>query len=378
MSQSHGLGRGLSSLIPEKKPGDRGAARPKSVPTPAPLSGESPFGIVRTPSSSDGRHPLKDILGDDTKSVTPIPSSELPIQVSDSLSSDTVAAPLSSLNEERVSGGALLVPTDRVVPNPHQPRTEFGEEKLLELAQSIRENGILQPLIVTRVGENYELIAGERRLQAAKIVGLAEVPVVVREAEDQQKFEFSIVENIQRHDLNPIEEARAYDRLSREFQLSQEVIAKKMGKSRSVIANTLRLLQLPVEIQRAVSDGRISEGHAKAILGIENPEKQRALFELIVKQGLTVREAEMKSREVSARPPRKALSTDPDLEMRERTLSEVFGTKVRIAKTKTGGSIRIEYFSDEEFQSIFSKLSERRDSEENGRIRLTKPRDVLG
>ena len=226
----------------------------------------------------------------------------------------------------------------------------------MELAQSIKEHGILQPLIVTRVGGSFELIAGERRLQAAKIVGLSEVPVIVREAENQEKFELAIIENIQRHDLNPIEEARAYERLSKEFQLSQESIAKKMGRSRSAIANTMRLLQLPVDIQRAVADDKISEGHAKALLAIENPEKQRALFEMIVQQGLTVREAEAKSRGVSTRPPRKT-SRDPELEVRENTLSEIFGTKVRIAKTTAGGSIRIEYFSDEEFKNIFSKLA---------------------
>lgn len=378
MSQSHGLGRGLSSLIPQKKSGDQKSVQgdgSSSPTTDSPLS-ESPFGIMRAPLMSEGQHPLKDVFGADAKSVAAVSLLEPEVQAP--VFSKTDVVPLPSSIEGRISGGALLVPTERVVPNPHQPRTEFGEEKLLELAQSIRENGILQPLIVTRIGENYELIAGERRLQAAKIVGLAEVPVVVREAEDQQKFEFSIVENIQRHDLNPIEEARAYDRLSREFHLSQETIAKKMGKSRSVIANTLRLLQLPVEIQRAVSEGKISEGHAKAILAIENPEKQRALFDLIVKQNLTVREAELKSREASLRPPRKTTSVDPDLEMRERTLSEVFGTKVRIAKTKTGGTIRIEYFSDEEFHSIFSKLSEKRDLEGSARARLTKPGDVLG
>ena len=375
MPQPHGLGRGLSSLIPQnqKKPQEM-SADGSQPPSATVGQNASPFGVKMAPlqkmpqassvvknegmttpaqlqtSSSHGdkheRHPLSspvfDIPVNDMKKEGSLPVKEVAL----------AAVPPAALGE----GVALSVPIGTVVPNPHQPRIQFSEEKLMELAQSIKEHGILQPLIVTRVGGNFELIAGERRLQAAKIVGLSEVPVIVREAENQEKFELAIIENIQRHDLNPIEEARAYERLSKEFQLSQESIAKKMGRSRSAIANTMRLLQLPVDIQRAVADDKISEGHAKALLAIENPEKQRALFEMIVQQGLTVREAEAKSRGVSTRPPRKT-SRDPELEVRENTLSEIFGTKVRIAKTTAGGSIRIEYFSDEEFKNIFSKLA---------------------
>ncbi len=366
MPQSHGLGRGLASLIPQKKSNDlSGGGSNVSVSTPEPL-GKNPFGVkvasvtqVNPPTSApihtarNSSHPLKDLP--DAASIPPL---DVPVRISSSegTPSETSPATLPSSNEKKQEG-VSLAPIGKVVPNPHQPRIQFSEDKLMELAQSIREHGILQPLIVTRVGENFELIAGERRLQAAKIVGLSEVPVIVREAQEQQKFELAIIENIQRHDLNPIEEARAYERLSKEFQLSQEDIAKKMGRSRSAIANTLRLLQLPVEIQRAIIEETISEGHAKALLSIENPEKQRALFDLIVKQGLTVRETEVKTRELSTRPPRKTAPKNPDLEARERALSEVFGTKVRIAKTNVGGSIRIDYFSEEEFQAIFSKLS---------------------
>lgn len=228
---------------------------------------------------------------------------------------------------------------------------------MTELAQSIKEHGILQPLVVTRVGEDaYELIAGERRLQAAKMVGLATVPVIVRDAENRKKFELAIIENIQRHNLNPIEEARAYERLSKEFDMAQEEIAEKMGKSRSAVANTMRLLHLPVEIQRSVMEGKLSEGHAKALLSIVNPEKQRALFEMIVREGLTVREAEEKSRLATNKPPRRTLEKDPEIKAQEDSLSEVFGTKVRINKSGGGGSIRIDYYSPEEFQNILSKL----------------------
>lgn len=354
MSQSHGLGKGLSSLIPRKNaPGE---ATPSSGGVSVASTPVTPQSSIKSPLSASpfgaGPYPLKSApLADEAAPEPVLPTS------GDVAVSDAHASSESSVSYKQNIGEAFMVPIGSIVPNPHQPRIQFSEEKLLELAQSIREHGILQPLIVTRIGETYELIAGERRLQAAKIVGLAEVPVVVRKAEEQQKFEFAIIENIQRHDLNPIEEARAYDRLSKEFQLSQEDIAKKMGRSRSAIANTLRLLQLPVEIQRAVATDKISEGHAKALLSIENSEKQRALFDLIVRNSLTVREAEMRSREFSTKSPRKGVSKDPELEAKERKLSEVFGTKVRIAKTGNGGMIRIDYFSDEEFTGIFSKLS---------------------
>ncbi|QQR77579.1 MAG: ParB/RepB/Spo0J family partition protein [Candidatus Moraniibacteriota bacterium] len=382
MPQPHGLGRGLSSLIPQnqKKQDATPPENAQSFSSSASTQKTSPFGVKMAPLQKMPTAPPVSIKkeGESDSSVQSrssdaprepreisSPVFDIPVktmqETAPPLTKDSVAvtAPAVSTGE----GAALSVPIGNVVPNPHQPRIQFSEEKLMELAQSIKEHGILQPLIVTRVGSNFELIAGERRLQAAKIVGLTEVPVMIREAEDQEKFELAIIENIQRHDLNPIEESRAYERLSKEFQLSQEAIAKKMGRSRSAIANTMRLLQLPIDIQRAVADETISEGHAKALLSIDNPEKQRALFDLIVQQGLTVREAEMKSRNVSTRPPRKSASKDPEIEARESALSEIFGTKVRIAKTNAGGMIRIDYFSDEEFRNIFSKLASK--GEEN-------------
>jgi ParB family chromosome partitioning protein len=298
--QQHGLGRGLASLIPPKK------------------------------------------IAEDKQSV---PAATLP-------------ASESAPSEEGPSGRRVLdLPVERIVPNPHQPRLFFSEDKLEELAQSIREHGILQPLTVTRVGSNYELIAGERRFQAAKKAGLKTVPAILREAREQEKFELAIIENVQRHDLNPIEEAKAYRRLSEEFGLSQEETARKMGKSRSAIANVMRLLQLPVEIQRAVAEGRISEGHAKAVLAVENPEKQRALFDLIVKGGLTVRESEAKAREVSVRPHRRMSGPDPSTKEKEERLTEIFGTKVRISKAGKGGRIVIEYYGDEDLDHLMRKLA---------------------
>ncbi len=269
----------------------------------------------------------------------------------------TVPTKPEAIGEPAPSQEVVDVPVGKIIPNPHQPRLYFNEEKLEELARSIKEHGILQPLTVTKNGENYELIAGERRFQAAKKAGLPTVPVIVRAAEEQQKFELAITENVQRHDLNPIEEAKAYKRLMDEFHLNQEEVAQKMGKSRSAVANSVRLLHLPVEIQRAVAEDKISEGHAKALLAIENPEKQRALFELIVASGLTVREAEAKAREVSERPPKKMKTVDPVLKEKSERLAEIFGTKVKINRSGQGGKIVIEYYGEEDLNHILQKIS---------------------
>lgn len=301
MAQQHGLGRGLASLIPPKK------------------------------------------LDENTE-----------IAKASSLVPDAKQV---SFDRETGLGKILEISVEAIAPNPHQPRLHFNEEKLGELSQSIQEHGILQPLIVTERDGRYELIAGERRFQAAKLAGLKMVPVIVRKAEEQEKFELAIIENVQRHDLNPLEEARAYHRLIEEFGLSQESVAKKMGKSRSAIANVVRLLHLPVDVQRAVAEGKISEGHAKALLSIENPEKQRALFDLILKSGLTVRETELKAREVSVKPHKRLVTIDPLVREKEDRLAEIFGTKVRISRVGKGGKIVIEYYGDEDLTHLVAKLS---------------------
>ncbi len=246
----------------------------------------------------------------------------------------------------------------RIVPNPHQPRLHFDDEKLQELADSIKEHGIIQPLVVTKNGNQYEIIAGERRFQASKLAGLKKVPVIVRDATEQQKLELAIIENIQRHDLDPIEEAKSYLKLADEFDLSQEEVARKMGKSRSAVANKLRLLHLPVEIQKALVEEKITEGHAKAILAIGNPEKQRALFDMILKNNLTVRQAEDKTKEVSVKTHKRIISIDPEIKNLEDMLSGVFGTKVKFSKAGNGGRIVIDYYSKEELDNILSKIGQ--------------------
>lgn len=320
-SQQYGLGRGLASLIPPKKDGT----------TPG---GASPF--VMTPMAQGDATPAETRVFPESSMA---PEGTVP-----------VVAPTNSLQEVAISS---------IVPNPQQPRTHFDEAKLEELADSIKEHGILQPLVVTKKGDQYELIAGERRFQAAKRIGLPTVPVVIRDVTEQQKLELAIIENIQRHNLNPIEEAKAYLRLVDEFSLPQEKVAEKMGKSRSSVANTLRLLHLPVEIQRAVAEGKLSEGHAKALLSIENPEKLRAVFELIMKDELTVRETELQVRSMSVKPHvRSAIMLNPALLERTEHLTQVLGTKVKIAPSGKGGKVIIEYYAPEDLDGLLKRLEE--------------------
>ena len=262
--------------------------------------------------------------------------------------------------EENLSeGGVVDVDVEKIIANPYQPRIEFDENKLQELANSIKEHGVIQPLVVTKKGEKYELIAGERRLQASKLAKLREVPVIIKDIDEKEKLELAIIENIQRHNLNPIEEAKAYKRLVEEFKMSQEEVAKKMGKSRSVVANKLRLLGLPIEAIKALRSGKITEGHAKVILAIKNLEKRRAFLELIIKNGWTVRQAEDKVKEMSIRSQRRVVKIDPEIKSLEEKFSLALGTKVKIKKSgKNGGKIIIDYFSGEELDEIVDKLAE--------------------
>jgi ParB family chromosome partitioning protein len=333
MAQQYGLGRGLASLIPPKKSSQGGSASSGKMEDAAESSAFPHLAIK--PASKAGAVP---------EDVT-VPTASSPV-------SDRPG-------RDGNQGGTLEVAVEKIVSNPHQPRMHFDETKLLELAQSIKEHGILQPLIVSRIGEKYELIAGERRFQAAKRIGLETVPVILRSVTEQEKLELAIIENIQRHDLNPIEEAKAYLRLLDEFSMQQEAVAKKMGKSRSSIANTLRLLHLPIEIQRAVAEGVISEGHAKALLAIENPEKQRAVFDLIIKEELTVRETELKVRSVAVSSHvRSVVPLHPEILERTEHLTQILGTKVRIVPLGKGGKIMIEYYSSEDLDGLLKRLEE--------------------
>ena len=258
------------------------------------------------------------------------------------------------------SNEVVKIPIENVASNPNQPRYYFDEDNLKELSESIKEHGVIQPILVTKIGNNkYELIAGERRLQATKLAGIKEIPAIVRLATNQEKLELALIENVQRHNLNPIEEAKAYKKLQTEFNLTQEEIAKKTGKSRSAIANIVRLLDLPVEIQRGIIEEKITEGHARAIIGLKNPEKQRALYELILKNNLTVRGTENKAREVTIHTHKRKIikQTDPYIQDLEDKIQQKLGTKVQIKKRGTSGKITIDFFSEEEFEKIIKILN---------------------
>ncbi|EKD49234.1 MAG: hypothetical protein ACD_63C00213G0004 [uncultured bacterium] len=248
--------------------------------------------------------------------------------------------------------GISEIQVDRVIPNPHQPRRHFDKEKLKELSDSIKKHGVLQPLVVTKFGDEYELIAGERRLKAAKLAGLASVPAVVKEATEQDKLELSIVENVQRDNLNSIEEARAYAKLIDEFNLTQEGVSMRVGKSREAVANTLRLLNLPEQIQEAIINKKISHGHAKAILSLRKEKDQILLFKKIISGGINVRETEEKAREKK----RTSFKTDPYLKDVEEQLRETLGTKVSVRKKGKGAKVAIECYSKEELSEIVEKI----------------------
>lgn len=263
----------------------------------------------------------------------------------------TIAVP-----EESDTEKIKEIDIDQIKVNPYQPRQHFDAGKIYELIESVREHGIIQPLIVTRQKDGYELIAGERRLKAAKACGFKTVPAVTRDASTQQKLEVSLVENLQRQDLNPIDEALAYQRLINEFHLTQEQVAKKIGKARASVGNTLRLLALPEEIQLALIEGRLSSGHAKVILSLTDPKEQLACFKKIVQGKLTVRDAEKEVRRIAGR---EAKIKDQDFVVleQEEKLREALGTKVRIEKRGKKGRIVIEYYSEEDFKELLNRLT---------------------
>ena len=253
------------------------------------------------------------------------------------------------------------ISVDLIKPNPWQPRKIFKEEKLDELAASIREHGVLQPLVVVPLADGtYQLIVGERRLRASKLAGLTKVPVIIRDAlEEQKKLELALIENIQRHNLDAIEEATAYQQLIDTYHITQEEVAKKVGKHRTTVTNMLRLLHLPLKIQRAVAEAVISEGHARAILGLPGMEKQLAMLDMIIEQNMTVRQVEDKVRELLERPKKVTAtrgSSDPEILALESELRGKLGTKVRIQKNGEAGKIMIEFFSAEELNNFLDKV----------------------
>lgn len=251
----------------------------------------------------------------------------------------------------------LEISPSEISVNPYQPRKKFSDTHINELVESIKNYGIIQPLIVTKKeGGGYELIAGERRWRSATKLGLKTVPVIVRDADRQEKLEIALIENIQRENLNPIETAISYRKLVDEFNLTQEELAGRVSKSRSAVANSLRLLNLPEEIQQALSDGRISEGHGKIILGLENEVQQMALFRKILHEGMSVSDTSFESRANKNPKPKKEKQPNYKDKDRELVIREFFGAKAQIKRRGSGGQVVIDFYSDDELEELVNKL----------------------
>lgn len=259
--------------------------------------------------------------------------------------------------------GPIDIPLVSIRPNPDQPRRHFGEAEMATLVASIREHGVLQPILVAETFDGYQLIAGERRVRAARAAGLERIPAVIREIDDRARLELALVENLQREDLDPIEAAHGFRRLIDDFGFTHEHIAERVGRARSTVANTLRLLDLAAVVQQAIADSRISEGHGRALGGL-SPEHQEHVLGAVIEQGLSVRQTEELVRRL--RNPKPAEPTtemgepagnDPDVERIEEELRRALGTKVSLARSRRGGRIVIEYYSDEELGRLYDRLT---------------------
>jgi ParB family chromosome partitioning protein len=269
---------------------------------------------------------------------------------------------LAALIPQRSAGatGSIEIPLARIKENPRQPRLRMADDALQALAESIRHHGVIQPILVTETFDGYQLVAGERRVRAARLAGLERVPAIVRQLADRDQLELALVENLQREDLDPIEAARAYRQLMDEFGFSQEDLANRVGRARSTVANTLRLLELHQSVQDAIAAGTISEGHARALGGLPSEAQARAL-QSVVDDDLSVRQVEELVRRV--REPRVVGAdgavpriADPEVDRVEEDLRRALGTKVRLARTRRGGRIVIEYFGDDELARIYQRL----------------------
>jgi len=263
--------------------------------------------------------------------------------------------------ESNIQQGVRNIPVEKIKANKYQPREDFNQEALNDLAISIKEKGFIQPILVRSKQGEYELIAGERRFRAAKQLGYKEMPAIIKDVSDLDSLEISIIENIQRENLNPIDQAKAYKRLSEEFNMTQEKVADTIGKDRATVANIMRLLNLPVKIQEYVSRGTISMGHARAILGLNRESEQMRLCTKVIKDDLSVRDTESYAKKISiSRAKSKDTKEDPNLNSIEQELREIFGTKVKILKSKKGGKIEIEFYSNADMERVITLLKSKR------------------
>ncbi len=350
------LGKGLESLIPENDSGE--------------TSDKQPLDILEMQAGLE--EPVYRMMSSD---LPPGLLAEKPTAAV-FLPGDAIHAGLASeesaLKHARPRGESIFwIDLDKIEPNPYQPRRDFDEEALNSLAESIKIHGVLQPIVVSKrevetsrgFDVRYQLIAGERRWRASKTAGLREIPAVIKRGDppERQKLEWALIENVQREDLNPVERARAFRQLIDDFKLSQRDVAERIGKSREFVANSVRLISLPLHIQEAVAKSEITEGHARALLTLQDlPENQNKLFGEITANSLTVRDAELATRAIlGARRPtkrRNAMFMDPEIRMVQSRLEETLGTKVLLHKDGARGKIVVEFYSDEELQSILDKI----------------------
>lgn len=273
------------------------------------------------------------------------------------------SAPDQSISSEEVNNivdekeRVINLPVNSISPNPHQPRENFDKDGLDDLVSSIREHGIIQPLIVSKSGDGWQLIAGERRLRAAKLLSLNKVPAIVRDIDEQKKLEIALIENLQRRDLNALETAKAYQKLIDQFNLTHEELAQRVGKSRSAVANTLRILTSTIdEVKKAIDQGKISEGHARVLAGLP-PADQKQILNRVMVDSLNVRDTEKAGREVVINKHIRRITVDPELKAKEDMLQASLGTKVEIKKSGDAGQIIIKFFSQDELNNIIDKIS---------------------
>ena len=355
------LGKGLQSLIPDRRPEETDQI---SSPSSLPLSAEEQD-VPTVPAPPHGA-PITSISSSVVSSADSMIASDMT-----TVQGASTARSYQDHFVPRRSEAIFWIEIEKVEPNPFQPRREFNDEALRALAGSIREHGVLQPILVTKretetpmgIEVKYELIAGERRWRASKLAGLSQIPATIRRGipDDRVKLELAIIENIQREDLNAIERAHAFKRLIDEFHLVQREIAGRVGKSREMVANSLRLLTLPQEIQQAVHGGQISEGHARAVLMAgDDTQKQFEVYHAVLNDRLSVREAENRARQVGGKTftPRKRPSKIDDPEMRQwqSRLQEELGTKVQLQRIGDRGKIVVEFYSEEELRGLLHKL----------------------
>ncbi|MBI2055133.1 MAG: ParB/RepB/Spo0J family partition protein [Candidatus Sungbacteria bacterium] len=259
----------------------------------------------------------------------------------------------------------FYIELEKIKPNPYQPRREFDEGELASLAESMKQYGMIQPLLVSKIETvvpsgtkvEYQLIAGERRLKAAGLAGLRQVPVIIKNPDEATKLELALIENVQRQNLNPVEEALAYERLMREFKMTQIQVAVKVGKSREVVANRVRILDLPYEVQKNISEGKITEGHAKVLLIIKNPERQRFLAEEAVKKDMSVRELEELVKQEESYKSKTPKIIDPELENYKKNIQDTLGTPVAFSGSREKGKLAISFYSPEDLERILKRLT---------------------